>query len=123
VIALIAILSGAVLFGSGVLGGSRERAAATLIVSAVRVGLARANTTGRPARLVFDLDEHKLTLEETASLVMAREMDEGEESTGAGADPVTELEKEAQEQAKDVIEGPRAPRPSFTPIQQFAAEN
>src|SRR5688572_14804426 len=68
-VALIAILSGAVLVGSGALGSSRERAAATLVMSAVRLGLARANTTGRPARLVFDLDAHKLTLEETSSLV------------------------------------------------------
>ncbi len=123
VVALIAILSGAVLFGSGLLGGSRERAAATLILSAVRLGLARANTTGRPARLVFDLDANKLTLEETSSLKMAREKEEGDESTGAGADPVTELEDEAKEQAEDIVEGPRAPRPAFTAVRQFAAED
>lgn len=122
VVALIAILSGAVLVGSGALGGSRERAAATLIVTAVRMGLARANTTGRPTRLVFDLDNHMLTLEETSSLVMAREQEEGAESTGAGADPVTDLEREAKEEAEEIIEGPRAPRPAFTPVQQFKAD-
>ena len=122
VVALIAILSGAVLVGSGALGGSRERAAATLILTAVRMGLSRANTTGRPARLVFDLDNHTVTLEETSSLVMAREQEEGAESTGAGADAVTDLEREAKEAAEDIIEGPRAPRPAFTPVQEFKAD-
>lgn len=124
-VALITILAGAVLFGSGFLGGSRERAGATMIVSAVRMGLARANTTGRPARLVFDLDEHKLTLEETSSLIMARVKDDGNaetENEAAGADPVADLEEEAKAEAAEIIEGPRAPKPSFSPVQQFAAE-
>ena len=117
-VALIAILAGTALFGTGVLGGSRERAAATLVLAAVRMGLARANTTGRPARLVFDLDAHTLTLEETSSLVMAREKDDSE-SPAAGADPVTELERNAEEEAKETVEGPRAPRPQFTAVKQF----
>lgn len=127
-VALIAILSGAVLFGSGALGSSRERAAATLVVSAVRLGLARANTTGRPTRLVFDMDANKLTLEETASLVLAREKnqevdaDEAESDEEKPTDAVTELENEAEAEAKGILEGPRAPRPEFTAVQQFKAE-
>lgn len=128
-VALIAILSGAVLVGSGALGSSRERAAATLVMSAVRLGLARANTTGRPARLVFDLDAHKLTLEETSSLVLAREKSEevegdeaAEEEEQAAKDAVTELEKEAEAEAKGIVEGPRAPRPEFSAVQQFKAD-
>lgn len=128
-VALIAILSGAVLVGSGALGSSRERAAATLVVSAVRLGLARANTTGRPARLVFDLDTNKLTLEETSSLVLAREKDESVEGDEAEAedenapkDAVTELEDKAEAEAKGIIEGPRAPKPEFSAIQQFKAD-
>lgn len=128
-VALIAILSGAVLVGSGALGSSRERAAATLVVSAVRLGLARANTTGRPARLVFDLDAHKLSLEETSSLVLARETSEGvegdaaeDEEGEATKDAVTELENRAEAEAKGIIEGPRAPRPEFTAVQQFKSD-
>lgn len=126
-VALIAILSGAVLVGSGALGSGRERAAATLVVSAVRLGLSRANTTGRPARLVFDLDANRLTLEETSSLVLAREKDEsveGDETEEANAprDAVTELEKEAEAEAKGIIEGPRAPKPEFSAVQQFKAD-
>jgi len=128
-VALIAILSGAVLVGSGALGSGRERAAATLVVSAVRLGLARANTTGRPARLVFDLDTNKLTLEETSSLVLAREKDETidgdeakDEAENAPKDAVTELENEAEAEAKGIIEGPRAPTPEFTAVEQFKAD-
>lgn len=128
-VALIAVLSGAVIAGSGALGSSRERAAATLVVSAVRMGLARANTTGRPARLVVDLDANKLTLEETSSLVLAREKDESvegdeaeDEEDTAPKDAVTELENAAEAEAKGIIEGPRAPRPEFTAVQQFKAE-
>lgn len=128
-VALIAILSGAVLVGSGALGSTRERAAATLVISAVRLGLARANTTGRPARLVFDLDANKLTLEETSSLVLAREKDEDvegdeaeDEAEDAPADAVTELENVAEAEAKAIVEGPRAPKPEFTAVQQFKAE-
>jgi len=127
-VALIAILSGAVLVGSGALGSGRERAAATLVVSAVRLGLARANTTGRPARLVFDLDANRLTLEETSSLVLAREKDESvegdetDEEESAPKDAVTELENEAEAEAKGIIEGPRAPKPEFTAVQQFKAD-
>lgn len=120
-VALIAILAGTALFGPGLLGGGRERAAGTLVLAAVRMGLARANTTGRPARLVFDMDANKLTLEETSSLVMARVKDDSE-SPAAGADPVTDLERAAEEDAKETIEGPRAPRPAFAAVRQFAAE-
>ncbi len=129
-VALIAILSGAVLVGSGALGSSRERAAATLVVSAVRLGLARANTTGRPARLVFDLDANKLTLEETSSLVLAREKgedvegDEAEDEAGQDSkDAVAELENAAELEAKGIIDGPRAPRPEFSAVQQFKADS
>lgn len=128
-VALIATLSGAVLVGSGALGSTRERAAATLIISAVRLGLARANTTGRPARLVFDLDAHKLTLEETSSLVLAREKSEEVEGDEAEneedtepADAVTELENVAEAEAKAIVEGSRAPKPEFSAVQQFKAE-
>jgi general secretion pathway protein H len=128
-VALIAILSGAVLFGSGALGSSRERAAATLVVSAVRLGLARANTTGHPARLVFDMDAHKLSLEETSSLVLAREKNqevdaeaEAESEEEKPTDAVTELENDAEAEAKAIVEGSRAPRPEFTAVRQFKAE-
>ncbi len=118
VVALIAMLSAAVVFGSGMFGASRQRAAAAMIVSGIRTAFTRANATGRPVRLVFDLEENLVSLEETASAVMLRENDE-EESTGAGAEPVTEVERAAREESEAILKGPRAPRPSFRPVKEF----
>jgi general secretion pathway protein H len=121
VIGLIAVLTAAVLFGSGFLTGARQRAAVTLVVSSIRLGMTRANTTGQPARLVFDLTTGTLTLEETSSRVMLRVKDK-EKSTGAGADPVTPEERAAREESKRIVEGPQKPRPSFTPVKEFGME-
>src|SRR5688572_12464394 len=72
-VALIALLSGSLLFGKNMLVGSRMKAAATLIVSSVRFGLTRANATGRPTRLVIDFEKKQLSIEEASSSVMLRE--------------------------------------------------
>ncbi len=117
VVALIALMSGAVIFGSGMLGSSRQRAAATLIMSGVRLGITRANSTGRPVRMVFDLEEDRLLLEETTSGQMLREKEE--KSTGGGAEAATEAEREARAEADRILEGPRAPRAQFKPVKQF----
>ena len=116
VIALIAVLGGTVLMGPGMLQGSRLKSAATLIVSAVRIGIARASTTGRPTRLSFDLDEGKLTLEEANSSVVLREHTKDGSS---GAQPATELEKGARAEADRILEGPHAPRPRFKAVPGF----
>ena len=127
VIVLVALLAGAVLFGSGVLGGSRERAAATLIVTGVRLGLSRANSTGLPTRMVFDLDKNRVSLEESNQRDVVREQDpeQSDEDQDAGddeADPVNALESAAHAEALEVVDGPRTPPPSFTPIPAFRSE-
>ncbi len=121
VIALIALLSGAIVYGSGMFASSRERAAAMLIMGGVRVGLTRANATGNPVRMVFDLDNNRVMLEETTS-PMLRVKEEGE-STGAGAEPKTEAEKQARADAERIMEGPRVPRPTFKPVKQFGFDS
>jgi len=116
VIALIAVLGGTVLMGPGMLEGSRLKSAATLIVSGVRLGLARASTTGRPTRLTFDLDNGKLTLEEADSSVLLREHTKDSSSGSAAA---SELEKKAQAESERILQGPRSPRARFKPIAGF----
>ncbi|HET7542531.1 MAG TPA: prepilin-type N-terminal cleavage/methylation domain-containing protein [Polyangiaceae bacterium] len=116
VIALIAILGGTVLMGPGLLEGSRLKSAATLIVSGVRLGLARASTTGRPTRLSFDLDNAKVTLEEADSSVLLREHTTDSSSGSAAA---TELEKKAQAESDRILQGPHAPRATFRPVPGF----
>lgn len=117
VVALIALMSGAVLFGSGMLGSSRQRAAATLILSGVRLGMARANSTGRPVRMVFDLDKDRVALEEASGTKMLREKEKN--NTGGGAEAATEAEQKARAEADRILEGPRAPRAEFKPVKQF----
>lgn len=116
VIALIAVLGGTVLMGPGLLQGSRLKSAATSIVSGVRVGLARASQTGRPTRLVFDLDNGKLTLEEANSSVVLREHTKDGSS---GAEPATDLEKKARAESDRILEGPHAPRANFRAVAGF----
>jgi general secretion pathway protein H len=112
-IALIALLTGSLLFGRGMLAGSRMKAAATLIVSSVRYGLTRANATGRPARLVFDFEKKQLSIEEASSSVMLREKSK---DPSAGAAPASSAEAKARAEAERIVEGPRAARPSFSKL-------
>jgi general secretion pathway protein H len=112
VVALIGMLAGAVVFGSGMLGSSRVRGAATLIAASVRTGIARANTKGRPTRLVLDLDADKVSLEEATGSRMLRE----KSKPAGGAQVATELEQEAKAESDRILEGPKAPRASFQPV-------
>ena len=104
------------MFGSGMLSSSRLRGASTLIASAVRLGLARANTTGHATRLVVDLDADKVLLEEASSSRMLREKG----SKSGGAEAATEAEQAAKSESDRILEGPRAPRAQFRPLDRFA---
>jgi general secretion pathway protein H len=121
VVALIALLSGTVLFGSGLFASNRERSAATLILTGVRLGLTRANATGKPVRMVFDLEKNRVKLEE-AKGVMLLKKDDGE-STGAGAEPATQAEREAKKEADRIMDGPKPPRPRFKPVKDFGGDS
>lgn len=112
-IALIALLSGSLLFGKNMLVGSRVKSAATLLVSSVRFGLTRANATGKPTRLVIDFDKKQLSIEEASSSLMLRE--KGKDQTG-GAEASTAAETKARVEADRIVEGPRAARPRFSKL-------
>ena len=112
-IALIALLSGSLLFGKNMLIGSRVKSAATLLVSSTRFGLTRANATGKPTRLVIDFEKKQLSVEEASGSLMLRE--KGKDPTG-GADPATAAEAKARAEADRIIEGPHAARPHFSKL-------
>jgi general secretion pathway protein H len=118
VVGLMAILSTVIVSGSGMLSGTRMRTAGALIMSSVRLAMTRANSIGRPVRLVFDLESGRLTLEETRGRMLRVRDDEA--GAKAGAQAATEAEQQAAEYARDIIQGPRAPEPAFTPIASFA---
>jgi general secretion pathway protein H len=116
VVALIGLLAGAAIFGSGMLGSSRLRSAATLVATGVRAGIARANSVGRPVRLVLDLEGERVLLEEASSSRMLREKGK----PAGGAELATQAEQAAKAESERILEGPKAPRPSFQPVPAFA---
>jgi general secretion pathway protein H len=120
VVALITLASTAVLMGSGFIGNKRLRSAATLILGAVRLGMTRANTVGRPVRLVFDLDSERLILEETSGKLLRSE--EEEEPPPEGTEGESLAERAAVDYAKGVLDVPRAPRPRFLPVADLKTE-
>lgn len=120
VVALITLLTAGVISGTGVLGGARLRTASTLILTAVRLGMTHANTTGLPTRLVLDLDENRIQLEETSSRMLRRSGEDSDvDDPSAGAAPATDIEREAVEEASRILEGPREPPPRFTALTEI----
>jgi general secretion pathway protein H len=122
VVALMALMTAAIVAGSGMLGSTRLRSGATLVLTGIRLGITRANATGLPVRLVFDITERRLSLEETQGK-MLRVTGEGEEAPGAGAEGATEEEKAAEAEAKGILEGPRAPKAQFSPVKELGFED
>jgi general secretion pathway protein H len=119
VIALMAVLAGTIVSGSGLLAGNRMRAAAGLVVTAARIAVTRSNQTGHAVRVVFDLDEGRLSMEETSDrMLRVKETSDTKTSEGsaAGADPATVAEKASLEYASSIVKGPHAPRAKFTAI-------
>ncbi len=118
-VALIALLAGGAMLGPGMLRSSRMRGAATLIVSSVRLAQNRTNASGRPVRLVFDLGEHRLSLEEASSVAFSREKN----AIAGGAEAADEIEKKAKADAAKIQEGVRPPRARFQPIREVSDPN
>lgn len=116
VVVLIALLSGGALLGPGLLRSSRVRAAATLLVSAVRLAQNRSNANGRPVRLVIDLDQRRVLLEQATGSVFSREKG----AVAGGAEAQDEAEKKAKAETDRIMEGTRPPRPTFTPLKELS---
>jgi general secretion pathway protein H len=112
VVVLIALLSGGALLGPGLLRSSRVRAAATLMVSAARLAQNRTNANGRPVRLVIDIDQRRVLLEQATTAVFPREKG----AVAGGAEAADEAEKKAKAETDRIMDGARPPRPGFTPL-------
>lgn len=115
VVALIALLLGTMVFGSGLFGGANRRATATLVVAAVRKGLAHANTTGRPVRLALDLGGGRIVLEQASSSEALVGQDEGKEDEVA-PDAAKEMLADAEAMADQILSGGGKHDPGFSPI-------
>lgn len=108
-LAIVALFTGMAMLGTGAANSARLRRSAVMVASAIRVAYAHANAVAKPVRLVFDFDTRLVTLEEstTGSMKMVKN-----DLTG-GAAAVTEAEKKAQDEADQILKGPRAPRAAF----------
>jgi general secretion pathway protein H len=114
VMALMAIVTGAAVGGSMQLPSARLRRSATMVASAVKVAYTRATATSRTLRLVLDLDQQKIWLEEGDSPMLVRTKDV---SATGGADPISEAERAALAEGAQIVKGPPIARPRFHPIQ------
>ena len=113
-VTLVAVVTGAVVFGFGAASNARLKRSAILISGAVRIAYAHANATSKTVRLTFDFDERSVTLEESSTQLM---LTKGDRTGGAAA--ATEAEKAALEEAAAILKGSRAPRPAFEPTKAF----
>ncbi len=91
VIALLALVTAGSTMAFGALTRTKLRSGCMRIVSAARFAYSRAVSRGTTVRLVLDLDEHKMSLEEAQGEVTLARSDEDrneeDSETGAGVDP------------------------------------
>jgi general secretion pathway protein H len=113
VMAILALVVGGVLIGSGQMDSSRMHHSSTMMAGAVRVGFSRSASSSKTVRLVMDFAENEIWLEEgdQPHLVQTKDL------TGTGgASAATEAEKQAVEDTSRIVKGPTAPRTSFREI-------
>lgn len=113
VMAIVALMMGAIVIGSGQLASSRMRHSSTMIAGAIRVGFSRASATSKSVRLVMDFTENEIWLEEGDQPMLVQSKD----LTGTGgASAATVAEKQAIEEGGRIVKGPTAPRTAFKEI-------
>ncbi len=116
VLAIVALIMVAAIAGSMQLPSARLRKTATLITSAIKVGYTRATSTSRDMRLVMDLDQQKIWLEETDMPMLVQSK---ATTSNGGAEAVTEAERAALQEGEKIVKGPPIPKPSFRSIDTF----
>ena len=110
---IAASLMAAVVMGIGAATNARLKGACTLVASAIRSAYTRSSATGKAQRVVFDFQQRRVWIEESAGRMLVQEADLGK--TG-GADPATDAEKKSALEADRILKGPRAPKPTFRPV-------
>jgi len=113
-LAIALLLAGVAFIGLGGLSSARLRQSSTLIVGAVRVAYNHANATSRPTRLVFDFEAETIAVEDSEGRMYLQSGDR----TG-GAASTTDLEREVVAESEEILDGPRAARPSFQPVKKL----
>jgi general secretion pathway protein H len=113
VMALMALILGAVVVGSGQRASARLHHSATMITGAIRVGFSRATATSKTVRLVMDFEANELWLEEGDQPHLVQTKD----ATGTGgATPATVAEQQALAESSRILKGPPIPKATFREI-------
>jgi general secretion pathway protein H len=107
-VAIVAFVTGAAMFGMGVVSSARLKQSTVMIAGAIRIAYAHANATSKPVRLVFDFEQRLITLEEATTPMLVMRNDEA-----GGAAAATEAERKAVEEADLIMKGPSNARPTF----------
>ena len=113
VMAIAVFLVGGMAFASGQVQRSRLKASSSKIATAMRIAFNRAGSTGNDIRLVIDVEQSTIWLEESSEKMLIQSKDE---AGAGGADPATAVEKAALADAARVTQGPRAPRATFSSV-------
>jgi general secretion pathway protein H len=116
VIAIMALFVGMAVAGSMQLPSARLRRSTTMIASAIKVAYTRATATSRDLRLVMDLDQKKVWLEESDAPMLTQSKDK---SATGGADPVDQAEVAAAAEGARIMKGPPVPKARFHPIAAY----
>ncbi len=119
VMVLISLLLGGIIFGSGQTNSAQLKRVSTSVTGAIRVAFTRATATSKSGRIVFDIDQQTMWLEEGDVPMLLQTKD----LTGTGgADPVTEAERRAVAEGEALVKGPKAPRAHFKEVKAFGAQ-
>ena len=90
-----------------------------MVAAAIRSSYARAASTGKPQRVVFDFELRRVWLEEATGQMLAVN---GDVTQTGGADAATTAEKTAVEQADKLLKGPRPSKAMFSPVKQLGLD-
>jgi general secretion pathway protein H len=115
VLVIVALVITGVLAGSGRLAGARLKQSTALIAGAIRIGYARANSTSKPVRLVFDMENNTLQLEQSEGAMLVQS---GDKTGTGGAAAANGVEEAAIAENKRILEGPSAPRSRFRAVSE-----
>jgi general secretion pathway protein H len=116
VLSIMALVMSVAVAGSMQLPSARLRKSATMIASAIKVAYTRATSTSRNLRLVLDIEQKKIWLEETDVPMLVQS--KATQSAG-GAAAVTDAERAALAEGDHIMKGPEIPKPQFHPIEVF----
>jgi general secretion pathway protein H len=113
VLAIVALVAGVAIAGSNQLPSTKLRRSAMAITSQIKRAYVQATSTSRDLRLVMDIDQKRMWLEESLAPMLVRAKDP---SAAGGAEAVTEGERQAHEEGERVMKGPPIPKPTFRKV-------